>query len=584
MYQQYFGLSESPFSIAPDPRYLFLSDKHREALAHLIYGVGDQGGFVLLTGEVGTGKTTICRCLLQQVPDNADVAFIINPRQSINQLLQSVCKDLGIGFDKGLTSKELIDQLNDYLLESHARGRNTILLIDEAQNLSVDVLEQLRLLTNLETNEKKLLQLVLLGQPELNELLARQELRQLAQRVTARYHLSPLSRAEVTEYIQHRLSVAGCRLELFPSAAIKKIYQLSGGVPRLINLICDRTLLGVYATSSAQASPKIVANAAKEVFPPKAGHRRKPVWLAVVVAVLVLLVAVGWKQLLFQSDAEPALAATSNAEADTQALTPATLPDNTAGIASVSSTENIEITETTEHNESKQLEAIAGQTSLADLLRLWGLAESQEQSDCSQSQLGEELYCINTLANINQLLSYNVPAALQLQSPAGSIVNALLRSVDGDQASLISPQGNFSLSLAELADYRIVSSVVFTRLHPDLQLPIAPGDSSAMIGWLQRHWLPTGQAGSDLPATAMVDSLKGQKPNKSALLYAHYLVFPATAASTVYQQPLISTVKQLQRQLGLAPTAIIDYPLLAALSHKRHQSDPVLVTPAAEEG
>ncbi|WP_085759785.1 ExeA family protein [Oceanicoccus sagamiensis] len=292
MYQQYFGLSEAPFSIAPDPRYLFLSDKHREALAHLIYGVGDQGGFVVLTGEVGTGKTTICRCLLQQVPDNADIAFIINPRQSINQLLQSIFNDLHIDYDRGMTSKDLVDELNHYLLEAHADGRNTILIIDEAQNLSVDVLEQLRLLTNLETNEKKLLQLVLLGQPELNDMLAKSELRQLAQRVTARYHLSPLSKPEVIQYIEHRLSVAGCRSELFPSTAINKIYQLSKGVPRLINLICDRTLLGVYSTNNDQASAKIVANAAKEIFPAQQGFNWKPIWLSLVLAAVIVSVSV----------------------------------------------------------------------------------------------------------------------------------------------------------------------------------------------------------------------------------------------------------------------------------------------------
>jgi general secretion pathway protein A len=296
MYQHYFGLSSSPFSIAPDPSYLFLSDKHREALAHLIYGVSDQGGFVVLTGEVGTGKTTICRCLLQQIPDNSDIAFIINPKQSVNQLLQSMFNDLSLDFEKGATSKELIDQLNHYLLDAHARGRNTILIIDEAQNLSADVLEQLRLLTNLETNEKKLLQLVLLGQPELNDLLAKAELRQLSQRVTARYHLAPLSKAEVTEYIEHRLSIAGCRSEIFPDSTIQQVYKYSCGIPRVINLICDRALLGTYATNSAQVSKQIVRNAVKEIFPihNSAAFNWKSPWLlvSVVVAIVVLCLVV----------------------------------------------------------------------------------------------------------------------------------------------------------------------------------------------------------------------------------------------------------------------------------------------------
>ncbi len=313
MYQQYFGLAEAPFSIAPDPRYLYLSEKHREALAHLIYGVGDQGGFVLLTGEVGTGKTTICRCLLQQIPDNADIAFIVNPKQSINQLLQSVCNDLCIDYERGATSKELIDLLNRYLLAAHSKGRNTILIIDEAQNLSIDVLEQLRLLTNLETNEKKLLQLVLLGQPELNDLLARPELRQLGQRVTARYHLDPLSKQEVLEYVQHRLSVAGCRSEVFSMSAVKQIHRLSKGIPRLINLISDRTLLGVYASSNDQATAKIVTNAAREILPPEAQVSPwRPLWLALCAGVIILLGAVFWKHFVVEdladkSREEPAL-------------------------------------------------------------------------------------------------------------------------------------------------------------------------------------------------------------------------------------------------------------------------------------
>ncbi|MFT5692049.1 MAG: type II secretory pathway predicted ATPase ExeA [Oceanicoccus sp.] len=298
MYQQYFGLAEDPFSIAPDPRYLFLSDKHREALAHLIYGVGNQGGFVVLTGEVGTGKTTICRCLLKQIPENANIAYIINPKQSINQLLQSICNDLGIYFEQGRTSKDLIDDLNKYLLEAHAKGRNTILIIDEAQNLSIEILEQLRLLTNLETNEKKLLQLVLLGQPELNELLSRREMRQLAQRVTARFHLTPLSKDEVTQYIEHRLSVAGCRNELFRVAAINSVYKHSRGIPRLINQICDRALLGVYATNENQVTRKIANKASKEIFLDSTGYSIKawrPVLAAILLSTVVLTASYFWK-------------------------------------------------------------------------------------------------------------------------------------------------------------------------------------------------------------------------------------------------------------------------------------------------
>lgn len=292
MYKEYFGLSDLPFSIAPDPRYLYLSEKHREALAHLIYGVGDQGGFVVLTGEVGTGKTTICRTLLQQLPDNANIVFIINPRQSVNQLLQSIFSELSIPYRQGMTSKDMIDRFNAYLLGAHALGRNTILIIDEAQNLSVDILEQLRLLTNLETNEKKLLQLILLGQPELNELLARKDLRQLSQRVTARYHLPPLSKKEVAEYIQHRLAIAQCHNQLFTNSAIKKIFSLSNGIPRLINVLCDRAMLGVYANGSAVVDVVVVRRAAKEIF---TEHNRPNnfSWVLLVSIVVAVLILVG---------------------------------------------------------------------------------------------------------------------------------------------------------------------------------------------------------------------------------------------------------------------------------------------------
>ncbi|MGB2272061.1 MAG: ExeA family protein [Pseudomonadales bacterium] len=266
MYQNFFGLHEKPFSIAPDPRYLYMTDQHREALAHLLFGIGDEGGFILLTGDVGTGKTTICRSLLNQLPDNADIAFIVNPRLSVNELLQSICDELGVVYADGGSVKVLVDSLNQFLLESYASGRNTILIIDEAQNLADEVLEQLRLLTNLETSEKKLLQLILLGQPELNEKLAQENLRQLAQRVTARFHLQPLNAEETTAYIKHRLHIAGFRGELFSRAALKHIHVESRGVPRLVNVICDRSMLGAYTQDSIDIEYPIVLEACKEVL------------------------------------------------------------------------------------------------------------------------------------------------------------------------------------------------------------------------------------------------------------------------------------------------------------------------------
>jgi len=269
MYHQHFGLNEAPFSIAVNPRYLFMSQRHRDALAHLLYGVSGGGGFILLTGEVGTGKTTVNRCLLEQLPDTTDLAIILNPALSAVELLATACDELKIDYPQGTESlKALTDALHRYLLDNHERGRKTVLMIDEAQHLDFDVLEQIRLLTNLETNDEKLLQIILIGQPELTEKLSRPELRQLNQRITARYNLQPLNLQETTAYIRHRLKVAGLRsgVSLFESAAVKQIHNLTRGIPRLINVLCDRALLGAYGQQRSRVNKKLIAEAAAEVF------------------------------------------------------------------------------------------------------------------------------------------------------------------------------------------------------------------------------------------------------------------------------------------------------------------------------
>lgn len=267
MYNQYFHFSELPFSIATDPHFVYMSPRHQEGLAHLLYGINFGGGFVALTGEVGTGKTTLCHCLLQKIPENIDIALILNPKLNAVELLATICDELGIRYDKNQHSlKNLIDLLNQHLLTGHANGRRTVLLIDEAQNLSMEVLEQIRLLTNLETNKTKLLQIILVGQPELKESLKRQDLRQLNQRITARYHLLPLSLNETRAYIRHRLTVCNGQPDIFKESAIRKIYQLSSGIPRMINILCDRALLGAYSTNTHVITPAIVSAAAHETL------------------------------------------------------------------------------------------------------------------------------------------------------------------------------------------------------------------------------------------------------------------------------------------------------------------------------
>lgn len=271
MYNDFFGLKETPFTIAPDPRYLFMSERHRDALAHLLYGIGAGGGFVLLTGEVGTGKTTVCRCLLEQLPANVRLAYILNPKLNAIELMATMCDELGIEYDpKESSLKTFTDLLSGRLLDNHEQGLNTVLMIDEAQNLSVEVLEQIRLLTNLETNQKKLLQIILIGQPELQELLAKKELRQLAQRITARYHLRPLSLNETKSYLEHRLRIAGVMRPVFKGKAIKLIHKASGGIPRLINVISDRAMLGAFAENLHHVDVRTVNKAVAEVLGEKA--------------------------------------------------------------------------------------------------------------------------------------------------------------------------------------------------------------------------------------------------------------------------------------------------------------------------
>lgn len=268
MYTGFFGLTSAPFSIAPNPDFLYLSPRHAEALAHLRYGLGEAGGFVLLTGEVGTGKTTVSRCLLQELDERSEVAFILNPTLSELELLAAICDELKIRYKKADASLKLLgDKIKARLLKNHEAGKHTLLIIDEAQHLQPAVLEQLRLLTNLETNTRKLLQVILIGQPELQQLLRRNDLRQLAQRITARYHLLPLNLTEVRHYLSYRLQVAGCQRPVFTDAAVKKLFALSGGIPRLLNLMADRALLGAFSQQQAMVNDKQVVRAATEILP-----------------------------------------------------------------------------------------------------------------------------------------------------------------------------------------------------------------------------------------------------------------------------------------------------------------------------
>lgn len=289
MYLNYFGLSDNPFSIAPNPAYLYMSPRHKEALAHLTFGLRESGGFVMLTGEVGTGKTTVSRRLLQQLPDNTQVAMILNPTLSAIELLATICDELDIDYKESKASlKFFTDKILTKLSDNHKNGFNTVLIIDEAQHLLPEVLEQLRLLTNLETNREKLLKVVLIGQPELQQLLKRNELRQLAQRITARYHLLPLTPSEVKEYIAHRLSVANGDIGIFSRATLKAVFRISGGIPRVINLLCDRAMTLAFTKQDTQVRKHIFLTAAEQILGEDVVKQRQGKWWQVTLVLLFL--------------------------------------------------------------------------------------------------------------------------------------------------------------------------------------------------------------------------------------------------------------------------------------------------------
>ncbi len=413
MYAEYFGLKETSFSITPDPHYLFLSQQHREALAHLLYGIDSGGGFVLLTGEVGTGKTTVCRAFIEQAPEHVDIALVLNPCLSVEELLQTICQEFGIEEPPSPDSnKALLDRLNEFLLQAHAQHRKPVLMIDEAQNLSPAVLEQIRLLTNLETSKDKLLQIFLIGQPELREILGRQELRQLSQRITARYHLMPLSLAETQAYIQHRLAVAGVSRILFNRSAVKTIYSLSGGIPRLVNVLCDRALLGAYATGQPLVNKKIVIKAAAELTGEKALPKDESWlgWLAGLLLILTLAALAVWAlnalNTIPKTHTPTPPAATSAA--------PRQMPSPTVSPAQI-------------------LPMQDWQSSLKRILQLWGITETDSSvPDLCRDFPYRNLFCRYRNGQWQDLQRYNRPVILKLSQLGGKTAYLTLESLAQD--------------------------------------------------------------------------------------------------------------------------------------------------------
>ncbi|MEX2496304.1 MAG: AAA family ATPase [Woeseia sp.] len=455
MYTQFFGLNEKPFAITPDPRYLFMSERHGEGLAHLVYGVTESGGFVQLTGEVGTGKTTLVRTLLGQMPPEVDVALILNPQLTAVEFLVAICEELGIALpeDKS-SSKALVDSLNVHLLGSHARGRRTILLVDEAQNLSAGVLEQLRLLTNLETAKQKLLQIVLIAQPELRELLSQPNLRQLAQRITGRYHLEPLSREEAARYIDHRLKVAGGLGEIFDTGAKREVYRLSRGIPRLVNVICDRALLGAYSRESRKVNKSIVRRAAAEVSgrPLKPGFRR---WAFPVLGVAGIAAAsVGTWYLVKGNVPAPGstISVPVSAGPPSTAVTTAEEPASAEAAAATAPDAAEERGPSLQERLDAAGNATGAEAAMSTLLDLWNAEfdPAASENGCQQAeQLG--LRCYVNRGSWSGIRQLDHPAMLTLTDSRGETHHLVLVSLDGQQGQLAIGENRFSLPLEDIS-------------------------------------------------------------------------------------------------------------------------------------
>lgn len=496
MYERHFGLNVRPFSIAPDPRYLFLSRQHREALAHLLYGIREHGGFVVLSGEVGTGKTLLTRALIERLPDTVDLALIVNPTLEVREFLLAILAELQLSWSAEDGMHELLGRLNRHLLKRFAQGRRTVVLIDEAHGLSPAVIEQIRLLTNLETTREKLLQIVLVGQPELRELLQRRDLRQVCQRVTARYHLRPLSRADTAAYIAHRCRIAGADRPLFTKAAQRLVYRLSGGIPRLINLICDRALLGAWAHQHRRAGTSHVWRAAREIRGQhKRSTRRWPLAVAATALFAVALFALD-TGLLHWPPTRP------RATASNEAAHPA-------------------LTEWLNESDTRL------STALAELLALWDRRiEPLDPATVCDRALDLGLRCYYAKGDLHSLRQRNLPAILELQDSDRAVHRVVALRLDAERLTLRAGkrQYTFPLSQVEAAwhgDYLLL----WQPPAIDRNL-VVPGSRGLAVDWL----------------THRLDRLDG---------------VPWRGPGQHYDETVAERVRQFQREHGLTVDGIV---------------------------
>jgi general secretion pathway protein A len=534
MYTSFFGLQEKPFAITPDPRYLYLSERHAEALAHLLYGINEAGGFIQLTGEVGTGKTTVIRSLLEQLPGHADVALILNPRVTPAEFLLTICEELHVPVPesgKGST-KTLMDLLGRQLLDTHARGRRVVLIVDEAQNLSTQTLEQVRLLTNLETATAKLLQIILIGQPELRELLDQPDLRQLAQRITGRYHLSPLSPEESAGYVKHRMRIAGATAEVFTPSALREIHRLSGGIPRVINVICDRALLGAFTQEDHRAGAALVRQAASEVY----GRPVPAPWLkwatTAAVAAALALVAVGlWSYLAQRPDAPsaqadagqpPRAAVATEAQSEPAAALAATaaetVPTSAPEPVLVAPQPPVPLAELlVRHGNDTTTEA-----ALARLFALWGaLYEPARGRGCDQAAR-QGLECLFQKGSWAQLRTLNRPAILTLTDDVGRTHQVLLTGLTDEHATLDLGGEAREVGITVLSRYWFGDFLLLWRPPLAVVKSLGPGMRGEDVRWLRE----SVRAAQGLPE--------------------------AVPASDFYDEELVRLVQDFQRQHRLA--------------------------------
>jgi general secretion pathway protein A len=510
MYLSFFGLNEKPFAITPDPRYLYLSERHAEALAHLLYGINESGGFIQLTGEVGTGKTTVVRTLLSRVPHHADVAVILNPRVTPVEFLLTICEELGLHIaDADRDSvKQMVDALNRRLLAAHADGRRIIVIVDEAQNLSAEVLEQVRLLTNLETPTQKLLQIILIGQPELRELLDRTELRQLAQRITGRYHLEPLSREETRGYVRHRLRVAGAAEDIFTPSALAEVHRLAQGIPRVINVTCDRALLGAYTQETRKVSAALVRRAAGEVY----GRRFVPLWLGWVAGALGLVgIAIvafaGWQ--LWQRQVSPLHLLGNKAPQAAVNPTPASVVPSPAAVKPP--VDDPAAAPTAAHTASHTaapiaasinalLEANSANTSDAAafrrLLSLWGTAMADDKNPCGQAAKAG-LSCLEQRGSWAQVRALNRPAILTLNDDHGQRHRVVLSALDDQYATLDLGEHNERVALDEVSRDWFGEFTVVWKPKTARPRPLSVGMQGEEVRWLRRSLNALHGAASD---------------------------------------------------------------------------------------